>query len=392
MSEQWNRIQLGKACEIILGQSPSSNTYNQDKIGLPFFQGKSEFGSKYAQAKTWCSDPIKIAKKNDILISVRAPVGEANLAPDICCIGRGLAALRADQENLLQEFLWHQIEFKKVYLQGISQGSTFDAISGKDLSELQIELPPLPEQKKIAEILSGIDRVLASSKRRIKCLKLLKKALVSRHIENAENAIEESKLDDILVSMDSGWSPNCLKRPPLNTNEWSILKTTSVTWKGFNQEERKALPSNLVPKQELVVEKGDILVTRAGPADRTGVAAYVDKRADNTMISDKIIRLRCDRNRIDPRFLSIFLSTDCAQRQILKGKAGMASSQTNISQQLLKDMTVRFPQLPEQRHVSEIVAELQGFINQVEAYMERTEKLKTSLSADLLSGRKRVTL
>jgi len=72
-----------------------------------------------------------VANKEDMLISVRAPVGESNLAPENCCIGRGFAALRADQENLLQEFLWHQIDFKKGYLQGILQGSTFDAISGK---------------------------------------------------------------------------------------------------------------------------------------------------------------------------------------------------------------------------------------------------------------------
>jgi type I restriction enzyme, S subunit len=319
-------------------------------------------------------------------------VGRTAAFPIDVAINQDLKAIFPNEKLLHRRYLFHFLKANEETLASKGTGSTVKGIRLEDLENLPIFIPPLPEQKKIAEILSGIDRVLASSKHRIECLKLLKKALVSRHIENAENAIEESKLDDILVSMDSGWSPDCLKRPPLNANEWSILKTTSVTWKGFNQEERKALPSNLVPKQELVVEKGDILVTRAGPADRTGVAAYVDKKADNTMISDKIIRLRCDRNRIDPRFLSIFLSTDCAQRQILKGKAGMASSQTNISQQLLKDMTVRFPPLPEQMHVSELVAELQGLINQVEAYMGRTEKLKTSLSADLLSGRKRVTL
>jgi type I restriction enzyme S subunit len=276
----------------------------------------------------------------------------------------------------------------------IGQGSINrrKSVAFSSLAELEAFIPPLPEQKKIAEILSGIDRVIFSNKHKIQCLQLLKKALVCRHVENTGNAIEEAKLYEVLVSMDSGWSPDCLKRPPLSANEWSVLKTTSVTWKGFNQEERKALPNNLVPRQDLVVEEGDILITRAGPADRTGVIAYADKNADKVMISDKIIRLRCDKSRVNPRFLSIFLSTDYAQRQILKGKAGMASSQTNISQQLLRDMTVRFPPQPEQRHISEIVAELQKLINQVEECMEHTEKLKTSLSADLLSGRKRVTL
>ena len=110
------------------------------------------------------------------------------------------------------------------------------------------------------------------------------------------------------------------------------------------------------------------------------------------MISDKIIRLRCDTSNIEPRFLSIFLGTDYAQRQMLKGKVGMASSQTNISQQLLRDMTIRFPPLQEQMRISEIVAELQKTINQIREYIGHTEKLKASLSSDLLSGRKRVSV
>ena len=183
-----------------------------------------------------------------------------------------------------------------------------------------------------------------------------------------------------------------MKRPPLSDGEWSVLKTTSVTWKGFDQQERKALPSNLPPKKELVVEAEDILITRAGPADRTGVVAYAEKKAINTMISDKIIRLRCEKSIIEPRFLSIFLGTDCAQRQMLKGKVGMASSQTNISQQLLREMRIRFPALKEQRRISEIVIELQKTINKIQKSIEQTEKLKQSISTDLLSGRRRVSV
>jgi hypothetical protein len=266
------------------------------------------------------------------------------------------------------------------------------ALKKDDFLEIEIEIPPLPEQKKIAEILSGIDQVIASKQSRVRSSQLLKKALITRHIENIEHGTNEAKLGDLLHSIDSGWSPDCLKRPPLSDSEWSILKTTSVTWTGFDQQERKALPSNLSPKEELVVEAGDILITRAGPADRTGVVAYADKKAVNTMISDKIIRLRCDTSTIEPRFLSIFLGTDYAQRQMLKGKVGMASSQTNISQQLLRDMTIRFPPLQEQMRISEIVAELQKTINQIREYIGHTEKLKASISSDLLSGLKRVSI
>ena len=83
----WKRARLDEACEVILGQSPPGNTYNFDGEGLPFFQGKAEFGDYYPTAVKWCSAPTKIAEGEDVLISVRAPVGPTNLCPTKACIG-----------------------------------------------------------------------------------------------------------------------------------------------------------------------------------------------------------------------------------------------------------------------------------------------------------------
>ena len=333
----------------------------------------------------------------DIVFSRVGRVGSCFLAEDKhkgWIISGQTLRTRTDPRKVYPGFLFYALQQESVreYISGASVGTTRTSINTSILEDIEIPLPPLPEQKKIAEILSGIDHVIASNQNRIRSSQLLKKALISRHIESIEHEVDEAKLGDLVNSVDSGWSPDCLKRPPLSDSEWSVLKTTSVTWTGFDQQERKALPINLSPKEELVVEAGDILITRAGPADRTGVVAYADKKAVNTMISDKIIRLRCDTSTIEPRFLSIFLGTDYAQRQMLKGKVGMASSQTNISQQLLREMEIRFPPLPEQRRISEIIAELQKTINQFQKYIDHTEKLKVSLSSDLLSGRKRVSI
>jgi len=94
LPEGWVLKKLNDVCNIIMGQSPPGNTYNKDKSGLPFFQGKAEFGVRYPTAVKWCSKPKKVAHKNDVLISVRAPVGPTNIASSECCIGRGLAAIR----------------------------------------------------------------------------------------------------------------------------------------------------------------------------------------------------------------------------------------------------------------------------------------------------------
>ena len=91
---EWEVASLGDVSYINMGQSPPSETCFDYKNGLPFFQGKAEFGVKYPRVVTWCCSPRKIAEKGDILISVRAPVGDINIAPEKCCIGRGLAAIR----------------------------------------------------------------------------------------------------------------------------------------------------------------------------------------------------------------------------------------------------------------------------------------------------------
>src|SRR5688572_27321929 len=92
----WVSARLSEIAGIVMGQSPPSSTYNTRSEGLPFFQGKAEFGDLYPEARVWCSAPSKVAEKNDILLSVRAPVGPTNLAPAKSCIGRGLSAIHPE--------------------------------------------------------------------------------------------------------------------------------------------------------------------------------------------------------------------------------------------------------------------------------------------------------
>jgi len=153
-----SRAPLAEICDITMGQSPPSSTYNTTGDGLPFFQGATDFGDAYPKARVYCSDPARIAEKGDILISVRAPVGPTNRAPARSCIGRGVAALRPHPEldvQYLLYFLRHQ-EARLAYL---GKGSTFDAIGRDDLEEYPIPLLPLPVQRRIAGTLDKADRL-----------------------------------------------------------------------------------------------------------------------------------------------------------------------------------------------------------------------------------------
>jgi type I restriction enzyme S subunit len=179
--EDWEVVRLGdeNLFELIMGQSPPSSSYNQNKKGLPFLQGKAEFGEIYPQPIKWCDKPIKIAEKNDILISVRAPVGDLNLADQKYCIGRGLAAIRL-KNNVDPFFLFNCLNFFKNQILTYGTGSTFKAITKEILENFKIPLPSLPEQQEIAEILQTIDQKIEIEKKKKELYEELFKTMLNK--------------------------------------------------------------------------------------------------------------------------------------------------------------------------------------------------------------------
>ena len=171
---------LDEICAINMGQSPDSSTYNEDGNGLPFFQGNADFGEIYPTVRMWCSEPTKIAREKDVLISVRAPIGALNIANCECCIGRGLAALMVNEDICVQEYLWHVLSSKVDELNSKGTGSTFKAINKKTLAETEIPLPPLDEQREIAAVLDKVSELIAKRRKQMDKLDELVK---SRFIE-----------------------------------------------------------------------------------------------------------------------------------------------------------------------------------------------------------------
>jgi restriction endonuclease, S subunit len=154
MSE-WPMVKLGEYCDVIMGQAPKGIDVNEDLMGLPLIAGAGDFSSTGVEVSKWTEKPTKTCIINDIILSVRATVGTYRFADRDYCLGRGVAALRA-KDNLDQKYLSFVIDFYRTKLLSVARGATFLQISKADIGTLMIPLPPLGEQKRIAEILGRV--------------------------------------------------------------------------------------------------------------------------------------------------------------------------------------------------------------------------------------------
>lgn len=177
----WKIARLEEITKIIMGQSPPGNTYNESGDGTPLINGPTEFGEKYPKKIKWTTNPTKISKKHDILICVRGhTTGRLNMSDGVYCIGRGVAAIRSIETKIYSMFVYYVLEKyrNKIYQQSYAAGSTFPNITRVRLGKFLIPLPPLLEQKKIASILSTIDKKFDLEKKRKERLVRIKRGLM----------------------------------------------------------------------------------------------------------------------------------------------------------------------------------------------------------------------
>lgn len=158
MFDRYEKAPLIEMADITMGQSPDSSTYNDWGIGVPFFQGKSEFTDTFVQINKYCSKPKKITKEMDILMSVRAPVGAVNLTSQKCCIGRGLAAITPKYGIADVWFLFNALRMMEQQISDIGVGSTFAAISKDDMRKIRIPVAPLSIQIQFSDFVRHVDK------------------------------------------------------------------------------------------------------------------------------------------------------------------------------------------------------------------------------------------
>lgn len=371
---------LKDICEIIAGQSPPSSTYNQNGEGLPFFQGKADFGELYPTTRMWCNKPQKIAEKGDILISVRAPVGPTNICSQRACIGRGLSAIRSG-ESVDGKYLLYFLRKHEPEIANQGNGSTFSAITQEDIKRIRIPLPSLEEQGHIVKMLDQAD---ALRQKRKQAIKLLDDYLKSVFLEMFGDPVKNPKeweripLSEILLRIESGHSPVCLDRRTVS-GEWGVLKLGAVTKCIYIPSENKALPDTEKPNPDIEVKDGDILFSRKNTYDLVAACTYVWKTPPKLMMSDLIFRLvPRDKNTINSIFLQALLSFSSKRKMIQTLAGGAAGSMPNISKAKLLGLKIEVPPLPLQSQFGEIVKKVEALKQKM---LSQSEELETEFQA-----------
>ena len=322
---------LKDCCTIIAGQSPESKYYNTTGEGLPFFQGKADFGELYPAIRVYCSQPTKIAEKDDILLSVRAPVGPTNLAPCKVCIGRGLTAIRPS-EVLLTRYVLLFFRYFEAQLASKGTGTTFKAITQDVVKNLEIPIPPLPEQERIVarieELFSQLDAGVETLKKTKAQLAVYRQAVLKEAFEsvipesdtcNVEDVCKDIKVGIVIKPAQYYTSADVGVRAfrSANVREFAVNDSDWVYLTKAGHE------ANLRSE----IHTGDVLVVRSG---YPGTACVVPPTYNGCNAIDILIAVPYA-EKILPEYLCAYTNSPLGKRIIQEKKRGVAQAHFNVS-------------------------------------------------------------
>jgi type I restriction enzyme S subunit len=394
MSVGWERKRIADLCEVSAGQSPEGRFYNSDGNGMPFYQGKKDFGERFLEAPVkWTTQITKIARAGDILMSVRAPVGPVNFAADDVCIGRGLAAIRSNP-GIDREFLFYQLLHLQPKIAG-KEGAVFSSINKAEIESLPIMLAPLPEQRRIVAILDEAFDGIATAK-----------ASAEKNLQNAR-ALFEGHLQSVFTQCGEGW----IKSPigsicdikhgfAFDGAEFSasipdgnplVITPGNFTEDGrllFNERNSKRFNGD--PPSGFLFDVGDLVIVMTDLSSKMkilGKPAFVE--TNDVLHNQRIGRVVFKSERIEKRFLYYFMMSEGFLDSIKKSSTGTMVRHTAPTRIL--GNVIPFPQeRGEQLRVVSKLDSLRGESQRLQSIYEQRivalEALKRSLLHQAFSG------
>ena len=389
-------VPLQQICDIQIGKTPSRSVPEYWGGELPWVTISDLAARRIVTTTKERITRIGAAKsrsrlipRGTLLLSFKLSLGKRAVSGCDLFTNEAIAALRVlDHDVADRDYLYWA-------LGSIDYGRLVDrAAKGKTLNKaklkiLQIPLPTLAEQKRIAGILDAADALRV---RRREALAQLDTLLQSTFLDMFGDPVtnpmewEIEGFDNWLDNIDSGWSPKCLNRKAL-IDEWGVLKLGAVTWCEFDESAQKALPPSLAPRPELEVAPGDLLFSRKNTHDLVAAVAYVHKVRPKLMLSDLIFRLRLKSGiEMTPAFLWQLLIQPKQRQVIQRFASGSAGSMPNISKAKLKTQQLIKPPIDLQHRFATIVESVEQQKIRQRAHLAELDTLFASLQSRAFRG------
>ena len=372
------KIRLDAVAEILMGQAPPGESYNLEGDGWPLLAGAGDFKGDDPVAKKFTTEASKISMSGDIVIGVRASIGDKVIADKEYCLGRGVAALRARSE-LHDRYLWHWLSSIKPSLEAKGKGATFKQVTKEDIAELEILLPPLEEQRRIAAIL---DKASALKQQSLKALAQVESLGIAR-LEQLLIKNKESLTHRRLEELCATGAPITygILQPGPDIDEGipyvrpSEIKNSQIDIKRL----KKTSPEIAVKYHKSELKAGDILLTIVGTIGET---ALVPPELEGGNITQSSARVRIDPSLACPAYIYHFFKSQHALRQISRDRLGVAVERLNLHH--VRDMEILCLPMEIQDKFGAEVHSLAQLVSRHSLVAQRTSSLLNSLRNSLL--------
>jgi type I restriction enzyme S subunit len=346
-----------------------------------------------------------LLNKDDMIIAMTEQadglLGSAAFIPveGVYLHNQRLGKLKVNWSGVCDQFLYRVFNstYYRSKVRETAAGTKVKHTSPSKLLAIPIPLPStLAEQEAIASALSDADawieslEQLIAKKRQIKQGAMQELLTGKRRLPGFSGEWEECNVGEVIEKAFCGPSPTCDERN-IHGDEWGVLKTTAITWEhGWDWTKHKCLPRHYWNQPEMEVHVGDVIVTKAGPRHRVGVAAFVSYVPDRILVSGKMIGLRPNTNRALGFMLAAAISATASQKFIDQRTTGMAESQVNFENGVLIATPIVLPSLPEQRAIGSVLSDMDTEIESLESKLVKARDIKQGMMQDLLTGRIRL--
>ena len=377
---------LKECCTIIAGQSPESKYYNSNGDGLPFFQGKADFGELYPSIRVYCSQPTKIAEKDDILLSVRAPVGPTNLAPCKVCIGRGLTAIRPS-EVLLTRYVLLFFRYFEAQLASKGTGTTFKAITQDVVKNLEIPIPPLPEQERIVarieELFSQLDAGVETLKKTKAQLAVYRQAVLKEAFSDCDDSVTMGSVATMIDPQPSH------RTPPEFENGIPYIGIGDIDYTGKTirfKDARKVNPAVYEEHlQRYTLREGDFVMGKIGTIGKP----FRLPLPQNYTLSANVILIQPDAEKINPEYLFWQFSSPLITEQLMAGKNETSQPAFGIQKARLLRIKMCSPKDQDRivYSIREKISVCENIEQTVTLSLQQAEAMRQSILKDAFEGR-----